>query len=154
MSLVAIQYIPPNRINEAWPVVARVLGWQNKSTEIDLPALRNRLLIDYSKLWVAPDWRFPSRLSGVIVTTIVQRPRREPCLRVEFLSGRRIGTWIESAACTLSRHAQACGCTHLELIGRQGWREYRTRFTLPTTWMTEERATRCQSIPTKQTKPE
>ena len=151
MPLVAIRYIPPVRLDEAWPVVARVLEWQY-AAKVNLPAVRNRLLIDYSKLWVAPDWRFPSRLSGVIVTTIVLRPRKEPCLRVEFLSGRRIGTWIDSAACTLSHHAQACGCTHLELIGRQGWREYRSRFLLPATWMTEERAARCQSIQINKTR--
>jgi hypothetical protein len=147
---VALQHILPERLDDIWPVVVRLLGWQNMKGEVTLPALRNRLLIGYSDLWTAPDWRFPSRLSGVIVTTIIQRPRREPCLRIEFLSGRRIGTWIESTACTLGQYAQAHGCTHLEMIGRLGWRHYRSHFGLPGAWLTEERAAdRCRPLSNK-----
>lgn len=148
MPAVVLEHIPPERLDTVWPIVVRLADWcDTHPGGRSLPALRNHLLIGYSDLWVAPDWRFPARLTAVIVSTIIQRPRQEPCLKIEFLSGRRIGTWIESAACTLSRHAQARGCTHLEFIGRIGWRQYRDRFDLPGTWATEERAARWQSQP-------
>jgi len=144
MPAVALEHIDPARLDTVWPIVVRLLGWNDVHGAASLPALRNHLLIGYSDLWVAPDWRFPTRLTAVIVTTIIQRPRQEPCLRIEFLSGRRIGTWIESTACTLSRYAVARGCTHLEFVGRIGWRQYRSHFGLPGAWLTEERAGQCR----------
>ena len=149
---VAIEAVSPDNLDPVWEAVTRTLTWQGVHGVIVTPALRNSLLIGYSRLWVAPDWRFPSRLSSVIVTTIITRPRKTPVLRVEFLSGRHIGTWIDSAACTLSRYAQAHGCTALEFVGRIGWRQYRDRFDLPGKWLVEERAA-CRSRNNNKSRP-
>jgi hypothetical protein len=143
---VELELVRPRDLDLVWEAVARTLSW-GSAHRIALPALRNLARIGYICLWIAPDWRFPTRLSSVIVTTIIERPRKAKTLRIEFLSGRHIGTWIDSAACTLSQHAQAHGCTHLEFIGRTGWQEYRSRFNLPGTWLTEARAAdRCQLL--------
>ena len=144
MPVVTVEHVPPERLDTVWPIVVRLADWcDTHPGGRSLPALRNHLLIGYSDLWVAPDWRFPARLTAVIVSTIIQRPRQELCLRIEFLSGRRIGTWIDSTACTLSQWGKAHGCTHLEFVGRIGWRQYRDRFGLPGAWLIEERA-RCR----------
>jgi hypothetical protein len=154
MAIVTIEAVSPDGLDPVWENVTRTLAWQGVRGDIALPALRNLLRIGYAHLWVAPDWRFPSRLSTVIVTTIITRPRKAPALRIEFLSGRHIGTWIDSAACTLSQYAHAHGCTHLEFVGRIGWRQYRGLFDLPGTWLVEERAAgQCQLRNSSKNKP-
>jgi hypothetical protein len=146
--------VDPDRLDLIWERAVRTLSWGGVQHKVELPALRNSIRIGYSLLWTAPDWRFPTRLSSIILTTIIQRPRKAKTLRIEFLSGRHIGTWIDSAACTLSSYAHAHGCTYLEFVGRIGWRQYRDRFDLPGTWLIEARAAaRCQSVKTKPSRP-
>ena len=135
---VALSRVDRRILECAWPRVAAALAWKSAGPNISIPQIKAAVFAGTSDLWIAPDWRFPTRLSSVIVTTISAIARGKKVLRVHLLSGRHIGTWIDSAACTLGSFAQANGCTRLSLIGRRGWMEYRNRFGLPTTWTTEE----------------
>src|SRR5262245_55954908 len=136
---VALRRVAPDDLEPLWPRVASALHWKT-AAQLSLSEVRNAVLAGISELWVASDWRYPSRLASVILTTIVVKPRGKRHLKVRFLSGRHAETWIDSTARTLSWFAQTNGCTKLDLIGRRGWMEYRTRFTLPVSWACDERA--------------
>lgn len=139
MPEVSLSRVDPGWIDFYWPVIEQTLAWQ-RVRPLSPGWLRTAAKAGIQQLWVAPDWRFPTRLSSVIMTTIVRKDRQPPTLRVELLSGRHIGTWIESAARTLGQYAQAHGCTRLEIHGRRGWRVARKAFALPVVWVDVESA--------------
>jgi hypothetical protein len=131
-----------------WPQIVKALTrWQSNGKGrhgsgpgLKLAQLRARCLAGTYDLWVAPHPDFPARLGSVIVTTIVAIPKIRAAraeikaLQVELLACRDIGSWLKSAACTLSAFALANGCTHLILVGR-AWRyEYERLFGLPIIW--------------------
>jgi hypothetical protein len=121
----AVVHVSQRCLGLIWPKVAGALDWTS-SFQLPLPPaqLRNAVLAGTRDLWIALDHRYPSRLSSVIVTTILDRPRNERTLEIFLVSGRHFGTWSDSMACTLGRFAQAHGCTRLEIIGRWGWLRY------------------------------
>jgi hypothetical protein len=134
--LVTLSHVDPLHLDILWPRITSVLAWKTSSQPFSLGVLKACLRAGTRDLWAAPDWRFPTRFSSVIVTAIVVRPDGKH-LQIHLLSGRHIGTWIASAACTLGQFAQANGCTRLEITGRRGWRPFVFRqFTLPVTWLT------------------
>jgi len=120
---VQLYAVPPELIPDLWARIAQTFGWTTSDPPpMPAPVLRNQILTGHWHVFVAPHWRFPTRFASVIVTTIDARPRRKKrILKVYFLAGRYFRTWMESAACTLSAFAQATGCTHCMLIGRQGF---------------------------------
>jgi hypothetical protein len=138
MPEVSIARVEPAWIEFYWPVIESTLGWQS-ARRISPSFVRTLTKAGIQQLWIAPDWRFPTRLSSVIMTTIVRKPRQPPTLRVELLSGRHLGTWIRSAARILGQYAQAHGCTRLEVHGRRGWRAARKAFAMPVDWVDDER---------------
>lgn len=142
MVRVHLSPLHPDDLEACWDRILSTLSWRT-AMPLDPHALRARLRVEMSVLWLAPDWRYPSRFSSAIKTTIVVRPRQQRMLLIEMLSGRHIGTWIESAACTLGQYAHAHGCTHLHFVGRRGWSGYRTLFSSAgrtVTWAYAERA--------------
>jgi hypothetical protein len=124
-----------------WPEVeaAFQLKKNHPRQGVALANLRCALLAGTKDVWVSPDPLFPSRLSSVIVTTIVATPTGK-LLKVDLLVGRHVETWAESAAHNLGQFAQASGCTRMNVTGRMGWlRTYRRHhYGLPVTWANEE----------------
>jgi hypothetical protein len=120
--------VPLELVPDLWPRVVQTLAWRSSDPPPHpAPVLRNKILTGHWHLWVAPDWRFPTRFASVIVGTIEPRPRKKKVLKLYLLAGRHLGTWMDSAARTLSSFASANGCTRLVLIGRRGWMHLRYR---------------------------
>jgi hypothetical protein len=139
MQPVEIEHVPLPAIASWWPRVERALAWDVARYSGRKGVLKAALTVGTQALWVAPHGRFPTQLASVIITTIVPSPKRQPpVLKIELLSGRHAGTWMESAACKLSAYAQAHGCTRITVVGRKGWRHYRSLFTLPVSWAYDE----------------
>jgi hypothetical protein len=139
---VELMHVGPDYLDLYWSRVERALTWKVARVVARLGVLHAAVMAGTRELWVAHRAGFPTQLSSVIVTTIVTLPREPKTLKVELLSGRHAGTWIDSAACTLSRYAQAHGCTRLWIVGRLGWRHYRDRFPLPVIWTCDRESSR------------
>lgn len=76
-------------------------------------------------LWIVIDDN--SAIIATFTTRISAYPRRRS-LCIDFVSGAKMGLWLQTALDKISEHAERCDCDLIEGYGRKGWERTLEKF--------------------------
>jgi len=114
-----ISLVPPNRVDEVWPLVEKYLDGAADYTYGRYKVDDIHVAItDYGfNLWIAYD---EEEIKGAVVTNMVIYPRKK-FLSMVFCGGIYLMEWKDLMLKTLQKYARDAQCDGLEATARLGW---------------------------------
>lgn len=113
--MITMQGIKSHQIPLVWPkVLPYIRMGLDYSEDLELDEVRKKLLATEAQLWVIRDG---NTLKSVLVTELTP-----PVIRFLLLGGADADEWIDHLVDVAGQFGASHGCTHIEVVGREGWR--------------------------------
>lgn len=113
--MITMQGVQSSEVPLVWPrVIEHIQKALDHSEDLTLDEVRKKLLKTEMQLWLILD---DGEMKSTLVTEL-----QPPIIRFLLLGGEDVDEWIEHLVDVAGRFGASHGCTHIEVIGREGWR--------------------------------
>jgi hypothetical protein len=119
---VKVSLVQRDRVDMVWPVVSPIVAMSQRRVANDtgLDDIHDGLISGGQQLWLVT---VGDKLTAVIVTMIIQHPRRK-ILHLSHIAGMHMKSWVREALDVMRDVAAQTGCAAIEANGRLGWAKH------------------------------
>lgn len=115
-----IAFVPPDALGLAWDDARRWLeepvGANNGIETVEDVAVQ--CLQGITQLWIVARGR---KVIGAVVTSLIRYPQMST-LRMAYLGGEDLASWVDPLVDVMEQYARDHGCRGVEFSGRRGWK--------------------------------